>query len=511
MPIQEPKYIKINGVLKKNPAYGKQHPEESKTTLAEPDKALAIISTPDDLEAATEATKGELKQPDSVLESLEMVQDKTEYLDKFKVKDGAIADGEIIDGITQYFAKYEIPIGMLNKLLELKEYNLDLLVDDSSSMNENSDTTVANATSYLKEKLKKQGRTSGPLTRWEEAEDRIHVMIDMLAYIPTNGIKIHFLNRNDKVELSQSGKTPTEFAQDAHAKIANVFAKYAYGSTPVYEKLKTAIESKEMTSHYLFTDGLPNQLDKVKELILSRKGVNASRHPLTLISCTAEENDVAWMREIEEAAEMCSEVDDFESERGEVLGDQGPCFPYSKGFWLLCQLVSAFNPNDLDALDESAPLCKMTMDNLLGYVLSKEEYEKYFSEHPGLITYLVHYNKLANEYITPKQTKELLAASPPLCKLAIEDMMGRTLDSGEYKKYFDEHPQGEKCQALYQRLANENLTAQQVKDAVDRLAPAPATAQTRTRTGTGFLSRLGLGSNKAHNDTEFKKRGPFGR
>ena len=45
---------------------------------------------------------------------------------------------------------------------------------------------------------------------------------------------------------------------------------------------------------------------------------------------------------------------------------------------LVCQLVAAFNPDDLDALDESAPLTKSTLDNLLGYVTQPQEYKHYF-------------------------------------------------------------------------------------------------------------------------------------
>ncbi len=44
----------------------------------------------------------------------------------------------------------------------------------------------------------------------------------------------------------------------------------------------------------------------------------------------------------------------------------------------MCTLVAALNPTDLDALDESVPFTKKTLDNLLGRELSVEEYQRYW-------------------------------------------------------------------------------------------------------------------------------------
>lgn len=58
--------------------------------------------------------------------------------------------------------------------------------------------------------------------------------------------------------------------------------------------------------------------------------------------------------------------------------DQGKAFPFSFGFWLIGAICAAFNPHDLDALDESAPMTKQTLDNLMGYQMSPQEYQYYF-------------------------------------------------------------------------------------------------------------------------------------
>lgn len=84
------------------------------------------------------------------------------------------------------------------------------------------------------------------------------------------------------------------------------------------------------------------------------------------------------MKDCEEVAPYCSESDDYGDESREVLGDQGEALPYTRGFWLICQLVAAMNPDDLDAMDESVPFTKQTLDNLLGIRHNEESYRYYF-------------------------------------------------------------------------------------------------------------------------------------
>jgi len=83
-------------------------------------------------------------------------------------------------------------------------------------------------------------------------------------------------------------------------------------------------------------------------------------------------------QDAEEIAPYCAELDDYVDESREVLRDQGKAFPYSYGLHLVAQLVAAFNPHDLDAMDESVPFAKQTLDDLLGYQTSQQEYKYYF-------------------------------------------------------------------------------------------------------------------------------------
>ena len=384
------------------------------STVAEPKKALAIVSTPEDVQNASnlqqQKTGAPMQLSEATTASMEIIQDE-DFLKKFGTAT-PVNGGDVLDGLTSYFAKYEVPIGMINKLLVLSEYKLNFLVGDSGSMSNETDAQTKEAHPIMQQKFSREGR-SGKMTRWEEVEDRLHVMVDMLAFVPTEDIVMNFLNRHGSVTLSHKGKTPAEFSAEAHAKISEAFRAGPNGGTPIYGKLSKAFEkTKVSTMHYLFTDGEPSDasIEDVKTLVINRQ--NPKMSPLTFMTCT-DQDEADWMKEVEEVAPFTAELDDFKSERAEVLKDQGPTFPFSKGFWLLCQLVAAINPDDLDALDESTPFTKMTMDNLMGRKLTTQEYEHYFNNNPNAKKYSHLINEFAREDILAKQ---ILANNPQAAK-----------------------------------------------------------------------------------------------
>lgn len=87
------------------------------------------------------------------------------------------------------------------------------------------------------------------------------------------------------------------------------------------------------------------------------------------------------------------------------MHDQGSAFPYTKGLWLLSNLVAAMCPHDLDALDESVPFSRYTLDELLGRQHSVEDYNYYFSHNPHHSAFADYYDRLLNE---PRHAREIV-------------------------------------------------------------------------------------------------------
>jgi len=253
----------------------------------------------------------------------------------------------------------------------LSEYqSLEFIIDDSGSMQCLSDTVHPS--------------TKQPLTRWQEAHFRLKEMVEILAYVPFTQIGVEFLNRKTRVSLTRQGRDPESFLRDAYAQIDSAFSAGPAGTTPALEKIQESFLRGQGASiaRYFFGDGVPNGGLRAQQEIIKilKNRQDPSSNPMTFISCTNEDAQVEWMKDAEEIAPYCSESDDFKDEAAEVLRDQGPALPYTKGFHLICQLVAASNPSDLDAMDESVPFTKATLDNLLGVQHNDESYRHYF-EH----------------------------------------------------------------------------------------------------------------------------------
>lgn len=363
------KYIKINGVMKMNPAYKAWKNAQSggsvpvANALPSNPNALPVVSSMDDHMKLNEDLGTDVPLAESTDATIEMMQEP-----EISYEAGMQPD-EMVDQLGSVLSKYEVPMGLMNKLMMLSEYaSLEFIIDDSGSMQMNSDTI--NPT------------TRRANTRWEEAHQRLKEMIEILAYVPFNQIGIEFLNRKDRVTLKRNGQSPQDFLQGAAQQIDAQFARGPSGTTPALEKLQESFLRGQGVSiaRYFFGDGLPNggrrAISEIVRIVKNRQ--DPSMNPVTFISCTNEDEAVEWMKDCEEVAPFCSESDDYGDESREVLEDQGEALPYTRGFWLICQLVAAMNPDDLDAMDESVPFTKSTLDNLLGIQHNEESYRYYF-------------------------------------------------------------------------------------------------------------------------------------
>lgn len=423
------KYMFVNGVMKIDPKYLKWKAAQTGVATEKVKSGyepLAIVSSMEDVTDASnrqyEKTGTTLRLAESTAASLEIIQDD-EYVEGFEQPDGNLDGTDLLEGLTEYFTKFEIPVGLVNKLMALQMYNLRFIVDDSGSMNAKTDSYLSDASDYVLRGKKKNPKKR--MTRWQEAETRLHNMMDILAYIPTKSINISFLNAKNIISLERTGKTIKEFMDIAHTEIARNFSKIAVRyRTPTLRIMKESFQIASLlsdpTMHYLLTDGVPSdcEVKQVTDLINYRE--NPEGNPVTLISCTDRDDEAEWMKEVEEIAPFCSEIDDFNDEKREVVRDQGVAFPYTKGYWLICQLVSAINPYDLDAIDETIPFTKNTLDNLLGRIHTTEEYKYYFDRNPNKKPYLHLYDRFLSDQtfardIIQKQNDSIPIATASFC------------------------------------------------------------------------------------------------
>jgi hypothetical protein len=293
-------------------------------------------------------------------------------------------DGEeLLTGLYEKFAAWQIPRGYVNKLALTMKQDSDPFPDEPKRIYLQDDSGSMGTSSDIKDD---SGRNQ---TRFQEAKSRLLTHMEFLAHVPNTGrIQIKFLNRANTVDLKRpAGESPEDFIKEASKQIDAAFAMRPQGHhlTPIPQELgKLLANRKGKQSITLLFDGKPydgyvdesTMISQVQKMVIERP--DPQDCPITFLSCTENDDDVAWAKELEEVAPFCAEYDDYPSEAKEVEHDQGQALPYSPGMKIVGELVGAECPDDLDAWDEAVPMTKHTLENAMGSEVSHDEYKYYF-------------------------------------------------------------------------------------------------------------------------------------
>ncbi|KAL3900686.1 MAG: hypothetical protein SGCHY_001162 [Lobulomycetales sp.] len=302
------KYIKVNGISKLNPEYTQWQQKQTQqaagqqaTTLKNANMALPVISNMEDYMQYNQSNlaSGSGERPLAI----------NTFDPSFSKRVGLKSD-QLVDGLQAILAKYEVPMGLMAKLLDLQQFDvLEFIIDDSGSMNNITDSYYPNGQ---------------PMTRWVEAIQRLKNMIEVVSYIPTNYIRISFLNRQTVIQEARGNVPPHVFANKVYAQLDQEASILPRGTTPAFAALQNSLKSGQgrRVSRYFFGDGVPNhgEQPRIEHLIKNRPF--PEQNPITFLSCTNEDDQVEWMKELEEVAPFCSEYDDYSdaSEADKICG-----------------------------------------------------------------------------------------------------------------------------------------------------------------------------------------------
>ena len=123
-----------------------------------------------------------------------------------------------------------------------------------------------------------------------------------------------------------AGETPGSYIERAEGTIRKEFGPPPSGTTPALDAIRASLgrHAGRATLRYFLGDGAPDggrrSVDAIQEMIASRP--EPERNPFTFLSCTDQDDQVEWMKDCEERAPYCAELDDYGDESREVLGDQ---------------------------------------------------------------------------------------------------------------------------------------------------------------------------------------------
>ena len=108
------KYIKVNGVTKLNPEYKKWQERQTGvgtvTSMKNSDQALPVVASMDDYMRLNDELGTEIPLAESTTATIEMMQEPEISLE------AGMQPDEMVDLLGAVLAKYEVPMGLMNKV-----------------------------------------------------------------------------------------------------------------------------------------------------------------------------------------------------------------------------------------------------------------------------------------------------------------------------------------------------------------------------------------------------------
>ncbi|CAF3487620.1 unnamed protein product [Rotaria socialis] len=237
--------------------------------------------------------------------------------------------------------KYNINYDFAFRLRALEGFEIVLILDDSSSMCSpiiDRDQTNISPFSQLPK-------------RWDELKHVVSIVVDLAAALDPDGVDIYFLNRSPLLHVTDSSE------------LHGTFSRPPDGPTPITRVLIEVLNIKRARVHdrkllvLIATDGLPtdekglNDIDRLEKVLRTERHPTIDRIFITFIACTDDLQSVGYLNKFDKKIPNVDVLDDYRSERAEVLAVQGKHFPFSYGDYVVKILMGSVD-QWFDQLDE---------------------------------------------------------------------------------------------------------------------------------------------------------------
>ena len=190
---------------------------------------------------------------------------------------------------------------------------------------------------------------SGHSTRWDELKSVVNIVISIASIYDEDGIDIHFLNRNNESNIKSLEQ------------VSNILDEPPQGLTPLTKHLSIIFDkfqdSLKPVLVLIATDGVPYNgqcdLENFKKLLIHKDN---TKFYISFLACSDQQKDIGYLNELDLLIPNVDTLDDYNSERKEVLEAQGKDFSYTFGDHVVRLLLGPIC-EELDTLDEKKSKC----------------------------------------------------------------------------------------------------------------------------------------------------------
>jgi hypothetical protein len=237
----------------------------------------------------------------------------------------------IPDAFAYYFQKYQISPYYRNDLMTLSQFDIIMVLDDSGSM----------------------GTATDVGTRWGELKQMAAAVIDLGVLLDSDGIDVMFLNRGVRRGVRSMN--------DVH----DLFSRPPSGCTPLSKRVREAMNLPRQNPQkpillLIATDGVPDTGERYghpdyDSVDIFRYVLEKERDPtkvfVSIIKCSDRDNETGYLDRMDRELLNLDVIDDYASERNEVLAKQPRGFVYSPGDNIARFLLGSVYPK-YDNMDE---------------------------------------------------------------------------------------------------------------------------------------------------------------
>ncbi|XWV25834.1 hypothetical protein QJ857_gp1250 [Tupanvirus soda lake] len=290
-----------------------------------------------------------------------------------------IADSARQNQFTNICGMYEINQYFAERLKALEGYEIVIVCDDSGSMN-----SILNS-------VNPYGRAQ---TRWDELKITVGIIVDIAATMDKNGVDVYFLNRPPIRNIT------------VHNQLDETFTIKPSGGTGIVPILRSIFQTKCEAPRLviLATDGQPTDargqinIGEFKQVLQYERGVGDY---VTILACTDEDDVMNYLNGWDKELPRLDVVDDYTSEKEEILKVQGRNFPFSFGDYVVKGLMGSIDVW-FDKLDE----VKVNIGNTKPKMLSTDTIitSSYYND-PVLAAELNHTSVVRTRSKSPKKKK----------------------------------------------------------------------------------------------------------
>ena len=237
--------------------------------------------------------------------------------------------------------KYNINNDFAFRLRALEGFEIVMILDDSTSMR-----------TPIIDRDQKNISPFGTLpTRWDELKHIVSIVVDLASTLDPDGIDIYFLNRESLLRVTDSSQ------------LNEAFSTLPSGPSPLTRVLREVLHLKR--SHVyerkllilIATDGSStdangqNDLNHMERVLRNERYSLVDRIFITFIACTDDPQAISYLNRLDKKIPNVDVLDDYRSERAEILAVQGKNFPFSYGDYVAKTLIGSID-QWFDRLDE---------------------------------------------------------------------------------------------------------------------------------------------------------------